>query len=289
MNINKDMEALQNILSQELTEEIWEELINLLENWEDSDSFSMALDYAAQKLENWSNEDRKAPQENWEAIREGAPIPRWWQLVRHLELGEYDDSKLSPIEAFINLTSLEFSGVNLGSLELLTELTKLTSLKLVDDLIPFDIKPLGKLTQLKYLRLALPELTDLDGLDELINLEELDLSYNFDLTNIEALATLVKLDYLKLGDCRKIVDLSPLSQLTTLRILDLTNCSSITDISALAGLNQLEYLYLKGCESLTDVSPLANLHTLRELDISDCDGITDISPLISLTNCQIRQ
>ncbi|MBD2199072.1 MULTISPECIES: leucine-rich repeat domain-containing protein [Calothrix] len=267
----------------------WYDLIDSLDEWPEDEQISEILDYAEEQLADWSDEDREAPQENWKAIREGAPIPRWWRLVRHLELGEYDNSELSPIEAFINLTSLEFNGINLGSLEILTELTKLTSLKLVDDLIPFSIEPLSKLTQLRYLRLTLAELTDLDGLDELKNLEYLDLSDNNGLTNIDSLAVLNKLTWLSLEDCEELNDLTPLSTLTKLKTLDLSNCKSLTDISSLAGLNQLESLYLKGCDALTDISPLANLHALRKLDISDCDAITDLSPLESLSNCRIRQ
>jgi len=48
-----------------------------------------------------------------------------------------------------------------------------------------NIEPLTHLTPLVYLRLALPALTDIKGLDALKNLVELALSSNDTLTNIE--------------------------------------------------------------------------------------------------------
>ncbi len=244
----------------------WYDLISSLEEWPEDEPISGILDDAEAQLTDWSDKDRKAPKEVWEAIREDAPIPRWWSLVRHLELGENDSNELSPIEAFTNLTYLEFNGINLGSLELLESLTKLTSLTLIDNLLVFGIEPLSKLTQLVYLRLSLPELENVDGLEALKNLVTLDLSYNYELTDIKSLAGLHKLTWLSLEDCEKITDLTALSTLTELKTLDLSKCKSLIDISPLATLHQLEYLYL-----------------------TDCDALTEMSPLRGLTNCSINK
>lgn len=237
----------------------WYDLIESLKELTDSEPIDEILDAAEQQLSNLPDDKRTVPADYWQEIREGTtPIPRWWKLVRHLKLGE-DDGTLSPIEAFTNLTSLDISNSHLISIEPLAELTNLTSLKLVDDLVPFDIEPLTKLTQLVSLRLALPELTDVNQLSKLKNLEKLDLSYGFELTDIQGLASLKKLSWLSLQECRELIDITALSQFTELSYLDLSYCKSITDVSPLAVLNKLQFLNIIGCEALTDLSPLAAL------------------------------
>jgi len=224
----------------------WGDLIVSLGDCPASEPIDDILDSAQQQLSNLPDEERTVSEEYWEAIREGKiSIPRWWKLVRHLELGE-KDGELSPIEAFTNLTSLDLSDCNLISIEPLAELTNLTSLTLVEDLVPFSIEPLSHLTRLVSFRLALVELTDVDEIAFLVNLEKLDLSYGFDLTNIQGLAALTKLTWLSLEECTDLTDLTPLSQLTALKYLNLSNCTSITDVSALAGLNQLQLLDIAG-------------------------------------------
>jgi hypothetical protein len=237
----------------------WGDLIVSLEDCPADNPIDDILDSAQQQLSNWPDEERTVSEEYWAAIREGKiSIPRWWKLVRHLELGEYD-GELLPIEAFTNLTSLDLSNCHLVDIALLAELSNLTSLQLVDNLVPFNIEPLTHLTQLISLRLALPELSHINELTELKNLEKLDLSYGFELTNIQSLAFLKKLSWLSLEECTELTELTPLSELTALRYLNLNNCQSITDVSPLAELNQLQFLDLTGCDALTDFSVLAGL------------------------------
>lgn len=395
------MEQLQNILSQEPSKETWEQLIECLDNWPDFPSLSAAVDYAEQQLEEWPDSQRIPPQRQWQAIQDGAPLPSWWRLIRHLQLGiddnildpfpeeglenitsiklmkgvyfsaeelkllgwldklgtlrssdlkksleellededEYideiwddiedqvsdlpsidtvpvkywkeiregerpipqwwkmvrhlelgeNDGELSPIAAFTHLASLDISNCHLISIEPLEELTNLTSLKLVDDLIPFDIEPIANLTNLLSLRLSLPELTDVNQLAKLNKLEDLDLSYGFELTNIEGLAALKNLKRLNLEECRELSDLTPLSELTRLKYLDLNNCESLSDLSPLASLHQLDYLNLFGCDRITDLSPLANLQSLTTLELTDCDRISDLSSLRRSINYLVYQ
>jgi len=284
----------------------WDDLIVSLETCPADEPIDDILDSAQQQLSYLPDENRTVSEKYWAGIREGKiSIPRWWKLVRHLELGE-NDGELLPIEAFTNLTSLDISYCNLIDISPLAEFTNLTSLKLMDDFMAFGIEPLSHLTQLRSLRLALPELTHINELAELKNLEELDLSYRYDLTNIDGLRSLKKLTLLNLYECPELTDLTPLSQLTALRKLILRDCKSITDISPLVGLNQLQLLDLAGCEALSDLTPLGNLTTLKQLylggdsitnlailtnlkqleslNLINCRALTDISPLQELTS-----
>jgi Leucine-rich repeat (LRR) protein len=236
----------------------WYDLIASLEEWPEDKPMDKLLNAAEKQLSHLPDEERTITPGYWQTVRAKTSLPRWWKLVRHLKLAK-DDRELSPFEAFTNLTSLDISYSRLISIELLAKLTNLTSLKLVDELVPFNIEPLGKLTNLISLKLALPHLTNIDVLASLINLERLNLSYRLELSNFGVLATLKKLRWLSLEECAVLTDLTPLRQLASLRYLNLSNCKSITDISPLAGLNQLQLLDISGCEALNDLSPLAGL------------------------------
>jgi Leucine-rich repeat (LRR) protein len=397
MQVNEGIERLQYILSQEPDSDIWEELIECLDNWQDYASLSAAVDYAEQQLADWPDYLRTPPTRQWEAIQDGAPLPRWWILVRHIKLGEDDNildpfpveglenitsitlekdiclsaeelnllgtvSKLGalrwynliesleelsedeaideildaaeqqltnlpdekrtvpteywqeiregttplprwwklvrhiklaednnfidpfPMEYFNNLTSLDVGERRYlvpEELDVIAQFTQLQSLNLSYQEFLVYLQPLTKLTQLVSLTLIGCSLTDLSGIGELSNLEDLDLSSCYELTNIEPLAALKSLSLLNLEECIELTDLTPLSQLTTLRYLKLSDCTSITDVSPLAGLNQLELLELIGCDALSDLMPLANLVGLTVLQLGG-DSITNLPPLANL-------
>ena len=99
--------------------------------------------------------------------------------------------------------------------------------------------------------------SDLDGLEQALNLRELELENN------------------------QIADLSPLSGLTELRELRLSN-NAITDLSPLSGLAALRELWLRFNE-IVDLSPLSGLAALRDLRLSDNPTAADLSPLSHLT------
>ena len=99
-------------------------------------------------------------------------------------------------------------------------------------------------------------ISDLTGLEKLVHLEHLYLSYN------------------------KISDISPLSGLTALYYLSLTS-NNISDISPLSGLTALATLYLGG-NRISDVSPLSGLTALTNLYLQN-NSISDVSSLSGLT------
>jgi hypothetical protein len=108
MQVNEGMERLRYILSQAQNSATWEELIEYLDNWSDFASLSAAVDYAEQQLTTWPDYLRIAPSPQWQAIQAGAPIPGWWKLIRHIEMGQDDNllTLLSP-EVLENLTFID--------------------------------------------------------------------------------------------------------------------------------------------------------------------------------------
>jgi hypothetical protein len=133
MQVNEGMERLRYILSQAQNSATWEELIEYLDNWSDFASLSAAVDYAEQQLTTWPDYLRIAPSPQWQAIQAGAPIPGWWKLIRHIEMGQDDNllTLLSP-EVLENLTYIELQDDCVHTPEELRFLASLNKLGAVD-------------------------------------------------------------------------------------------------------------------------------------------------------------
>jgi hypothetical protein len=162
MQINEGMERLQNILSRPPEETTWEELIECLDNWSDFASLSMAVDYAEQQLTTWSDYLRTPSRRQWKSIQDGAPLPRWWQLIRHIKL-ERDDNILDPFpfNGLENITSIRLEKnicLSVEELNLLARANKLSALRWYD------------------LLESLEELTDSEPIDEILDVAEQQLS-----------------------------------------------------------------------------------------------------------------
>ncbi|CAL6013470.1 leucine-rich_repeat domain-containing protein [Hexamita inflata] len=122
-------------------------------------------------------------------------------------------------------------------------------------------------------------ISDIDVLETVVNLQELDLSKNYKI-NINPIQYLTKLTKLSLASCN-LTDIQILSSLTTLISLNLSDNNRI-DISPLKNLTKLMYLQL-GASGIDDISILRSLINLKYLDISN-NTFNDISPLQYLLN-----
>ncbi len=94
-------------------------------------------------------------------------------------------------------------------------------------------------TKLKALDIGHNNLTDLNFLYYMPDLEVLIISPNYGLADISPIAACPKLVYLECFNC-PITDLSPLAGLKDLRDLNLTRCTQVTDLSPLYDLPKLE-------------------------------------------------
>lgn len=301
MAVNEGMEQLQHILSQQPNETTWIELIECLDNWSDYDSLSAAVDYAEQELTSWPDYLRTPPSRQWEAIQDGAPLPRWWKLVRHIELGT-DDNILDPfpVEGLENITSIELEEdicLSAEELNLLARVSKLGCLRW-SDLIE-----------------SLEELPEDEPIDEILNAAKQQLSNLPDekrtvpeeywqeiregTTPIPRWWKLVR--HLKLGEDDG--ELSPIEAFTNLTSLDISNCHLISieplaeftnltalqlvddlvpfDIEPLTKLTQLVSLKL-ALPELTDANEIAEIKNLEKLDLSYGFELTNINGLAAL-------
>lgn len=112
----------------------------------------------------------------------------------------------------------------------------------------------------------------------LLALEELDLSWNEALTDIDALSGLPNLTILDLRSTQ-VSNINALSRLTMLKKLSLRS-TQVREIGMLSGLSGLKSLDL--CKThVRDISVLSNLHELTSIDLS-FTGVNDISSLANL-------
>jgi len=120
-----------------------------------------------------------------------------------------------------------------------------------------------------------PGITDLAGIQCLVSLTELDLSYNT-ISDLSPLSSLTSLTHLTARG-NIISDLSPLSSLTSLDELNLV-VNEISDLSPLSSLSELTHLALYD-NDVSDLSPLSSLTSLRQLGLPN-NAIGDLSPLV---------
>ena len=165
-----------------------------------------------------------------------------------------------------------------------------------------DLTGLQFAINLDWLNLNDNEISDLSPIAGLINLWELRLNRNHNISDLSALKNLTNLHYLYFFETlvsdlsplaglinlrvigawdHSISDLSPLGGLTKLEIINFCG-GNISDLTPIAGLTGLTELYL-AAEKISDISPLAELTGLTRLGLARND-ISDISPLAGLTN-----
>jgi len=133
----------------------------------------------------------------------------------------------------------------------------------------------------RVLDLSRNSLTEIKGLDALINFRKLYL-YNNSLTEIKGLDALTNLQVLELSN-NSLTEIKGLDALTNLQELSLSN-NSLTEIKGLDALTNLQKLYLSN-NSLTEIRGLDALTNLQELSLSR-NSLTEIKGLDALTNLQ---
>ena len=123
-------------------------------------------------------------------------------------------------------------------------------------------------------------LEDLSALSGLIHLTHLSI-VNSHVRNTSAISGLTNLTHLVLEGA-SLNDISSLSGLTNLTVLNLNENGSLSDISVLSGLPNLTALYLAHT-NVSDISVLSSLTNLNTLYLAS-PNISDISVLSGLTN-----
>ncbi len=137
-----------------------------------------------------------------------------------------------------------------------------------------------QITQLKCVK---QDISSIEGIDQLENLRELDLSQN-NISDITALQNLTQLKKVLLGQ-NQITDTQPLKSSIYMQELRLDN-NQLTDITPIQILTALKQLHLTN-NSIRDLTPIQGMTELLELRISnnriiDIDALANLKKLSSL-------
>ncbi|MHA1698200.1 MAG: leucine-rich repeat domain-containing protein [Promethearchaeota archaeon] len=130
---------------------------------------------------------------------------------------------------------------------------------------------------------GLKRITDIQGLDQLVFLEDLNLEFN-DIVEIEGLNNLVNLKRLRLGN-NKICNITGLENLKKLKVLRLDS-NNISEIKGLDNLFELEELDLSR-NHITDLKGLESLVKLKMLDLGENPVINKLFSLGFITDGNI--
>ena len=201
-------------------------------------------------------------------------------------------------------TALDFSNINLDKvtdviisisdnnkfdIEFLDKFPRLRKLEIISDYISnVDLSKLANFQNIKNLEIRINDITNLNGINQLKNLEELSIiaKSNVDITeieklsklekvsfdnvrlqNTEALGKLINLKEIRFFSCRGISSPSYLKNNTNLCNLDFSH-SDITDISFAKGLKELEEIDLTST-NVTTIEVLKDLPKLTRATVFD--------------------
>lgn len=148
-----------------------------------------------------------------------------------------------------------------------------------------DLSPISNLSQLNFLKLVQDGITDIRPIKGLVNLTELDLSGNHEISDISAVRDMKKLTNLSV-EGNKITDISAVAELNNLTYLNIAK----NQISGLPALNGLQKVYFldASMNNLTneDIKKIGAMKGLKELNLQGNAGVTDIRPLARLTSLE---
>ncbi|RCN45576.1 leucine Rich repeat-containing domain protein [Ancylostoma caninum] len=199
--------------------------------------------------------------------------------LTELDLYENQIEAIENLHTLVNLKKLDLS-FNRYFFNSLCNAVKVVIRNLMGDFRIREIKGLSTLTKLTHIYLVHNKITEIKGLDSLLELELLELGDNR-IKKIENISHLVKLRELYLGK-NKLTKIEGLETLKELRLLSLP-ANRLTKIENLDSLTSLEDIYLSD-QGIEDISHLAVLKNLRTVDVSNnnvtsFDGVSELKEL----------
>jgi internalin A len=188
-----------------------------------------------------------------------------------------DNLDLAPLATSPALVRVDLDSNIVGDLSPLAQIATLRELWFTNSSFTAP-NTLSSLTKVERLYLSGTQLADATPLAALVNLTELDINGNANITNFDKLHTLTKLTRLSASNNTSITSITAVASMTQLTWLNLY-FDQIVDVSPIQGLTQLHDLYLN-FNPITDITPLANNAGLGAGDNVNLAGIS--------VNCQAQ-
>lgn len=193
------------------------------------------------------------------------PILHLADELENLQLGELKDKKIS-LDLLGELHNLNYLSVvrQPKGLESITRLPKLIELALTGYSVD-KLSFLNDLQNLKRLYIGFGTSKNIDTINQLKNLEELDILWVKQLSDINALSKLTGLIKLKIEDEKQIKSLPDLSQLKQLKNIRLMNISSLEDISSLTNSFVDEFIITGPNKNVDFLIPIAKSNCVKKV------------------------
>lgn len=185
-------------------------------------------------------------------VKDINPILHLADSLENLQLGKFREKNIS-LTLLGKLVNLSYLSVvrNSNGLETIIDLPQLNELGLTGCSID-KLSFLNKLENLKRLYIGFGTTKSLDNICNLKNIEELNILWVKQLSDIKAISQLTGLIKLKIEDEKQITSLPDLSKLKQLKNIRLMNLGTLTDISSLTN-SYVEEFILTGPVKNTDV------------------------------------
>lgn len=185
--------------------------------------------------------------------------------LENLQLGEFNLKEI-PLEPIGQLKKLTYLSVvrNQNGLKCITQLPKLSGLALTGhsiEKLPF----LNELKELRRLYIGFGTSRNFDNIQNLSNLEELDVLWVKQLSDIQAISKLTNLVKLKMEYEKQITALPDLSKMTKLKNIQLMNLGSLEDVSALVDSNVEEFIVTGSNKNANFLKALSNAKKLQKI------------------------
>lgn len=144
-----------------------------------------------------------------------------------------------------------------------------------------ELTPLATLPALQRLELRNLGIHDLLPLPDLLDLTELSLARDHQLSDFSALAQCGALEKLSLHRLMWLRDLSAVVRIGTLRELSVSKCRRLTELAMFPPSSRLEELTLIGCPAIEDLHGIARCSRLRVVRLAGT-SIASVRDLVSL-------
>lgn len=227
-------------------------------------------------------------------------LPQLWTLSCSVEIGEEAKEifgELTNLSSFRLTRSGEWKNLdfleNVSNLEVLElkdcySIEDISMIKNMENLNSLEIddcdmiKILGDVTfsGITRLNFSSSEITNLEFLKAFPELTELSLDLNENVVDISNINELQKLEKIEIKDCASLLNIGQLNNLSMLNTLMIYNCNNFNGFEGSNNLNNLSWLKISCCDSFKDLAGIEKLSNLDTLTIINCEAITLMDSLV---------